>query len=247
MGNRIIKDTIRTSKTVNSMTDFQFRVWVHLITYVDDYGRGSADPELIKGLVFPRRKRLAESDIKKALSELVGMGCISLYDVDGESYFYFPNWGKHQRIQAKKSKFPAPENGISQNFTVGHGEPPPESNPNPIQSESESEDESRARGTRFIPPTLEEVATYVRERGSSVDPQGFIDFYASKGWLVGKTPMKDWKAACRNAEKWECWTKPAQGGGHPQDFQPDTGRIQKNNDWLDRFLAEQEGKGGWEP
>ena len=66
--------------------------------------------------------------------------------------------------------------------------------------------------SRFVPPTLEEVATYVRERGSSVDPQGFIDFYASKGWLVGKTPMKDWKAACRNAEKWERWAKPAQGG-----------------------------------
>ena len=70
----------------------------------------------------------------------------------------------------------------------------------------------RARSTRFTPPTLEEVTAYVRERGSSVDPQGFIDFYASKGWLVGKTPMKDWKAACRNAEKWERWAKPAQGG-----------------------------------
>ena len=97
----MIKDSIRTSKTVNAMTDFQFRVWVYLITYVDDYGRGSADPELIKGFVFPRRKRVSESDIEKALAELAGMGCISLYDVDGESYFCFPNWGSHQRIQSK--------------------------------------------------------------------------------------------------------------------------------------------------
>jgi len=51
------------------------------------------------------------------------------------------------------------------------------------------------------------VTAYVRERGSSVDPQSFIDFYAAKGWLVGKTPMKDWKAACRNAEHWERWEK----------------------------------------
>ena len=35
----------------------------------------------------------------------------------------------------------------------------------------------------------------------------FIDFYAAKGWLVGKVPMRDWKAACRNAEKWERWDK----------------------------------------
>jgi len=60
---------------------------------------------------------------------------------------------------------------------------------------------------RFVPPSVEDVAAYVRERGSKVDPQGFIDFYASKGWLVGKTPMKDWKAACRNAEHWERWDK----------------------------------------
>lgn len=59
----------------------------------------------------------------------------------------------------------------------------------------------------FAPPTLEEVAAYVRERESKVDPQGFIDFYAAKGWMVGKSKMVDWKAACRNAEKWERWQR----------------------------------------
>lgn len=64
------------------------------------------------------------------------------------------------------------------------------------------------RAKKFAPPTLEEVTAYVQERGSNVDPQGFIDFYASKGWMVGKnTPMRDWKAACRNAEKWERWDR----------------------------------------
>lgn len=60
---------------------------------------------------------------------------------------------------------------------------------------------------RFVPPTLAEVQSYVAERQSPVDPQGFIDFYASKGWMVGKTPMKDWKSACRNAETWERWSR----------------------------------------
>jgi len=133
MPNRIIKESIRTSRSVNEMTDFQFRLWIYLITYVDDYGRGSADPELLKGFVFPRRKRVTESDIAKTLAELAGMSCINLYDVDGESYFYFPNWGEHQRIQTKRSKFPEPpQNGSQQESTVNHGESPPE-------SESESE------------------------------------------------------------------------------------------------------------
>lgn len=60
---------------------------------------------------------------------------------------------------------------------------------------------------RFVPPTLAEVQAYVAQCQSPVDPQGFIDFYASKGWMVGKTPMKDWKAACRNAETWERWSR----------------------------------------
>lgn len=131
MPNRIIKESIRTSRTVNAMSDFQFRLWVYLITYVDDYGRGSADPELLKGFVFTRRKGVTESTIAKTLAELATMGCINLYEVDGESYLCFPNWGEHQRIQNKKSKYPAPDDGSSQEFTVGHGESPPESNPNP--------------------------------------------------------------------------------------------------------------------
>lgn len=67
---------------------------------------------------------------------------------------------------------------------------------------------------RFVPPTLEEVTSYIQERGSRVDPQGFIDFYASKGWMIGKTPMKDWKAACRNAENWERWDKAQTASGN---------------------------------
>lgn len=128
MPQRYINESIRTSKTVNAMTDFQFRMWVYLITYVDNHGRGSADPELIKGAVFPRRPRLTKSDIEKTLAELAGMGCISLYDVDGKSYFYFPNWGKHQRIRGK-SEYPAPEYENTRQVAAGRGELPQQENP----------------------------------------------------------------------------------------------------------------------
>lgn len=57
------------------------------------------------------------------------------------------------------------------------------------------------RETRFSPPSLDEVQAYIAERGSAVDAQQFIDFYASKGWMVGKNRMKDWKAAVRTWEK----------------------------------------------
>ena len=61
---------------------------------------------------------------------------------------------------------------------------------------------------RFLPPTAEEVADYCRERGSSVDPQTFADFYASKGWMVGSAHMRDWRAAVRTWEKREGAAQP---------------------------------------
>jgi hypothetical protein len=54
---------------------------------------------------------------------------------------------------------------------------------------------------RFTPPTLEEVKAYCFERNNQVDAEQFIDFYSSKGWMVGKNPMKDWKACVRTWEK----------------------------------------------
>ena len=74
----------------------------------------------------------------------------------------------------------------------------------------ETEEGAGAEGfapRHFHPPTLSEVRDYVYERNSPVDPQGFLDFYQAKGWMVGSTPMQDWKAALRNAEGWERWQR----------------------------------------
>ena len=54
---------------------------------------------------------------------------------------------------------------------------------------------------RFTPPTLSEVRAYIEEKGYHIDAESFIDFYESKGWMVGKNKMKDWKAAVRTWEK----------------------------------------------
>ena len=53
----------------------------------------------------------------------------------------------------------------------------------------------------FKPPTLDEVKEYCWERNNGIDAQSFIDFYSSKGWMIGKNKMKDWKAAIRTWEQ----------------------------------------------
>ena len=89
-----------------------------------------------------------------------------------------------------KMDYPKKENGSSQN-----GEPIPytitDSIPNNIKG---------AKARCFTPPTLSEVQDYAKEKGFTTQefsPSGFVDFYQSKGWKVGKDRMKDWKAAAR--------------------------------------------------
>lgn len=60
------------------------------------------------------------------------------------------------------------------------------------------------RATRFTPPTVDDVAAYVSEKGYHVNAERFVSFYQQKGWMVGKNRMKDWKAAVRNWEtRWK--------------------------------------------
>ena len=79
---------------------------------------------------------------------------------------------------------------------------------------------------RFAPPSVEEVAAYCQERGNSVDPAQFVDFYASKGWKVGREPMKDWKAAVRT---WEQREKKPTGkpGFRAQHHNADLGKYER--------------------
>lgn len=77
----------------------------------------------------------------------------------------------------------------------------------------------RAKSKRFSPPSVNEVNRYCVERGNSVHPQSFVDFYESKGWMVGKNKMKDWKAAVRTWEK--------------RDHSNGPGRNSNSTEWAD--------------
>lgn len=54
----------------------------------------------------------------------------------------------------------------------------------------------------YVPPTIEDVKTYCAERNSPIDAEVFYDYYATRGWKIGKdkTPIDDWKACLRSWE-----------------------------------------------
>ena len=78
-------------------------------------------------------------------------------------------------------------------------------------------EEERGKKARFRAPSPAEVDEYARSYASSkeidldstdFDPERFVDFYAQKGWMVGRTRMKDWRASVRN---WVRTSKPKEG------------------------------------
>ncbi len=56
------------------------------------------------------------------------------------------------------------------------------------------------KSVAFAPPSLSEVSEYCKERNNGIEANNFIDFYSSKGWMIGKNKMKDWRACVRTWE-----------------------------------------------
>ena len=74
---------------------------------------------------------------------------------------------------------------------------------------------------RFCPPTLEEVQSYVLEKGIEIDAEKFVAYYESNGWMVGRNKMKSWKSAIVT------WKKNEEKYGQPQraTYHPPQQRI----------------------
>ncbi len=86
--------------------------------------------------------------------------------------------------------------------------------------------------SRFAPPNLDEVKAYCTERANKVDAERFMDFYASKGWMVGKNKMKDWQACVRTWEKSEIKNTPKNQFGEITLYDGSKA-VQKFGVWVD--------------
>lgn len=117
-----------------------------------------------------------------------------------------PNFSRHLGQSAKKRANDSERKRKSRNVTTKsvkcHKESVTETGLDKSREDKIKSKDIKKR-VLFKPPEPQAVSTYMVERGISFNQAGqesekFVDFYASKGWLVGKSKMKDWKAAVRN-------------------------------------------------
>lgn len=141
MPNRILRESICTSDTVNQLTPFEETLFYRLIVKCDDYGIYDARTQVIKGACFPLRENVTLKNIENGLSKLSSVGLIDLYEYQGKPFLQLVTWGQYQTVRAKKSKYPqknenckslqTPENNCKQLIT---NVPVIQSNPNTIRN-----------------------------------------------------------------------------------------------------------------
>ncbi len=107
MPNRIIKESICRSGSIDSLSWFEEVLFYRLIVVCDDYGRFDGRLAIIRGSCFPL-KDMRLDQIEDALKKLAIAGMIQRYKTEDGAFLQLTAWGKHQQIRAKNSKYPAP-------------------------------------------------------------------------------------------------------------------------------------------
>lgn len=196
MPNRILKESICTSDSINKLSWFEEVLFYRLMVNCDDFGRYDARPAVIKGKLFPLKGNVTIKTVTDAINKLASAELVTLYQHEGKPYLYLPTWNDHQTIRAKKSKFPDPSESTCIHMNAN------EINCNQMQaddsvihsysySNSYSESES---GKRFTPPTKEEIQAYCDEKGYNIDVDFFFNYYNSSGWRrKDGTKVLNWK------------------------------------------------------
>lgn len=114
MPNRIIKESICRSDSIDSLTWFEEVLFYRLIVVCDDFGRFDGRAAVVKGSCFPLKDDITKKQIADALNKLSTVGLVRGYEVRGKSFLQLTAWEKHQQIRAKNSKYPSPDETCNQ-------------------------------------------------------------------------------------------------------------------------------------
>ena len=207
MPNRIIKESICTSNEIDALKPEEELFFYRIIVNCDDYGRMDARLPILRAKCFPLRiDKVKDKDIKAWINSLVAQNLIFLYTVDGKRYLQVTTWEKHQQVRAKRSKFPAPDDGvinkiadetvdISSDSNGNQMQSDVPENPIRIQSESLSESESKTKKSyaQFVKMTPEEHQKLIDQFGQAATDR-MIEILDNYKGASGKTYKSDYRA-----------------------------------------------------
>ena len=186
-----------------------FKVFVHLLLTVNHKPKQWRGIEIKRGQLvisthkLPKKLNIGRQQFRTALSRLKSTGEINLEPTRSFSVVTICNYNDYQN-------YPQPANP-EPNPLLTHYQP----TTNPLLTlTKEGKNDKKGKETTYsknvasekkveniIPPAIDLVAEYCQTRSNGIDPEQFIDYYTSIGWMVGKVKMKNWQSAMRTWEK----------------------------------------------
>lgn len=239
MPNRIIKESVCVSDSIDSLSWFEEVLFYRLIVNCDDYGRFDGRAAVIKSRLFPLKDSVTVKAVSDAINKLASAELVTLYVFEGKPYLYLPTWDKHQQVRARRSKYPEPSSDLISSDIICNqmiSDVPVIQSESKNESESESESESKsAREDAF------DVfwAAYPRKVGKGAARKAFAKLPAAVFPLLvpaveAQKQCAQWRknggeyipnpATWLNQERWE-------------DKLPDTGAANAKARELDDFYS----------
>lgn len=166
-------------------------VFLHLLLSANHKDNKYKGIEIKKGQLLTGRLKLAsdlnltEMQIRTALKKLKSTNEITIKTTSKYSIISIKNWDKYQ------------QDNQQDNQQITNKQP---TNNQQITTNNNDKNDKNDKNEKniFVIPKIEEIENYCSELNYNIDAEAFFDFYQSKGWMVGKNKMKDWKAAIRN-------------------------------------------------
>lgn len=155
----------------------------------------------LDGIVKQCGKGITTQNVRSALARFEKLDFLTNESTKTGRLVTILNWRTYQVEYPQANKDTNKE--VTKTQQRGNKEVTPNNNDNNDNNEIMKKDNiaDKPPTQKFVPPSLEEVTAYCRERHNDVNPQKWHDFYSAKGWMVGKNKMKDWKAAVRTWEQ----------------------------------------------
>lgn len=212
MPNRIIKESICTSDSIDGLSWFEETLFYRLIVNCDDFGRFDGRIPVIKNRLFPLKEDLTAKTVKSGINKLASVGLVVLYEFEGKPFLYLPTWNDHQSVRAKRSKYPSPEGGmiLSDSACMQMQSDECKCPRNPIQSESYSISESNTNafelfwdvypkkvGKKYAQKAFEKVTVDVQVLIAAVQRQKLSSQWCKDGGQYIPNP-----ATWLNQERW---------------------------------------------
>lgn len=138
--------------------------------------------------------QLTPDEVRTAIKHLIKTQELTKQSYSKYTIFTIKNYAMYQNV---------PSNSTGNSHSIPKLLPTIEE-----KKEGNIKEDTKVSKKKFVPPTVEAVREYCEERNNGIDAQSFIDFYESKGWMIGKNKMKDWKAAVRTWERSDRSSKP---------------------------------------